>query len=173
MDNSEQPTELATLQAKGIEILRNQRPSTPPLQFLLFYLAEWIDARHIAKIQETLPDGRRTFNPVFIHLPADGCRLTDLAKMANMSKQAMSEIVEEMLELGYLARFPDPNDRRAKIIVRAEKGLAAHQVAMNAFGAVDKNLEELLGPDRLNRLRRELGCALEAIHAEANSDSSD
>ncbi|MEL6167722.1 MAG: MarR family winged helix-turn-helix transcriptional regulator [Pseudomonadota bacterium] len=165
-DNSALETELARLQAEGIAVLREGRPRVPPLQFLLFHLAEWIDQRHIAAIQKTFPDGRRTFNPVFIHLPADGCRLTDLARMANMSKQAMAEIVEEMIALGYLARFPDPSDRRAKIIVRAPKGLEAHMAAMEAFAEVDDTLAGYLGKERLIQLRQELGNALAAIGAE-------
>lgn len=165
-DPSKPDEELARLQAEGIAVLRQGGPTTPPLQFLLFHLADWIDQRHIAAIQRTFPDGRRTFNPVFIHLPADGCRLTDLARAANMSKQAMSEIVEEMISLGFLARFPDPSDRRAKIILRDEKGLEAHKAAMRAFAEIDQKLAKAMGQERLDKLRAELGHALKAIAAE-------
>ncbi len=167
-DFSGSEEQLTELQADGIAMLRQGRPGDPPLQFLLFHMAEWIDYRHIAKIQETFPDGRRTFNPVFIHLPADGCRLTELARTANMTKQAMAEIVDEMIALGYLARFPDPSDRRAKIIVRSQKGLRAHKVAMDAFAEIDRELSKRMGNDRFKQLRIELKNALAAITAADN-----
>ena len=163
IDGTSPENELERLQSLGVVVLRDGGPRVPPLQFLLFHLADWIDQRHIAAIQEKFPEGRRTFNPVFIHLPADGCRLTELARMANMSKQAMAEIVEEMIALGFLARFDDPSDRRAKIIIRAPKGLEAHKVAMDAFEEIDLELSGRLGKERLNQLRIELGIALNAI----------
>ena len=163
--------ELERLQNLGIAVLRQGGPKVPPLQFLLFHLAEWIDQRHISAINKKFPDGRRAFNPVFIHLPADGCRLTDLARMANMSKQAMAEIVDEMIDLGFLARFPDPSDRRAKIIVRAPKGLEAHKAAMDAFAEIDLELSDRLGKERLNQLRTELGFTLDAI-AKAKTEEA-
>lgn len=163
--------DLERLQAEGIAVLRTDRPTVAPLQFLLFHLGQWIDDRHIATIQETFPDARRTFNPVFIHLPADGCRLTDLARMANMSKQAMAEIVDEMIALGYLARFPDPKDRRAKVIVRAQKGLDAHRAAMAAFAQIDRDLAARMGKDHLSELRDSLSKALDAIETADDAEA--
>lgn len=49
------------------------------------------------------------------HPPA-GIRLTELAARANMTKQAMAELVAEIERRGYLQRTTDPADRRAKII---------------------------------------------------------
>ena len=104
-------TTLAKLQADATTLLRDERPAEPPLLFFLIPLVEWFESRHIELIREdTFPEARRAFNPVFIHLPAEGCRLTELAQKANMSKQAMSELVDELVGLGYLVRFPDPKD---------------------------------------------------------------
>ena len=157
-------SELERLQAAGIDLLRNQRPQKAPLPFFLSPLIDWFEKRHIELLHEdAFPDARRAFNPVFIHLPADGCRLTELAARAGTTKQAMAELVDELVRLGFLLRFPDPSDGRAKIIVRNEKGLEAHRATMRAFTQIEGELEALLGPDALAALRSRLAGAREAI----------
>jgi len=61
---------------------------------------------------------------VFAQINPAGSRLSELARQANMSPQAMGELVDELESLGYLIRQPDPRDRRAKLIVLARKGKA-------------------------------------------------
>src|SRR3954463_325514 len=51
-----------------------------------------------------------------------GSRLTELAKGANMTPQAMGELVDELEQLGYVRRTPDPGDRRAKLIALTGRG---------------------------------------------------
>jgi DNA-binding MarR family transcriptional regulator len=53
---------------------------------------------------------------VFESLDPDGTRLTALAERAQMSHQAMGEMVAELVRHGYLERVPDPLDRRARLI---------------------------------------------------------
>jgi len=156
-------TDLERLQAAGVDALRTRRPANPPALFHLNRIAEWMEARHIEIVRKTsLAEARRAFNPVFIHLPADGCRLTELAARANMSKQAMAELVEELVDLGYLVRFPDPGDGRAKLILRSEKGLEAHAGTLAAFRQIDAELEERIGAEAMARLRIALAAAADA-----------
>src|SRR5215204_6031295 len=60
---------------------------------------------------------------VFAQLGPEGARLSDLARGANMTPQAMGELVDELEDLGYVRREPDPNDRRAKRIMLTSLGL--------------------------------------------------
>ncbi len=53
---------------------------------------------------------------VFGQLGPEGARLTELARGANMTPQGMGGLVDELEQLGYVFREPDPADRRAKII---------------------------------------------------------
>ena len=59
---------------------------------------------------------------VFAQIKAEGSRLTELAAGANMTPQSMGEIVNELEDLGYVLRRPDPRDRRAKLIVLTDRG---------------------------------------------------
>src|SRR4051812_49724164 len=59
---------------------------------------------------------RAAHTQVFEGLDPDGTRLTTLAERAQMSHQAMGEMVDELVRHGYLERVPDPADRRARPI---------------------------------------------------------
>src|ERR1700710_1118823 len=61
---------------------------------------------------------------VFAQINPTGSRLSELARGANMSPQAMGELVDELESLRYVVRRPDPRDRRAKLIVLTKKGEA-------------------------------------------------
>ncbi len=57
------------------------------------------------------------------HLPLAGARLTELARMAGMTKQAMGDLVDQCEAWGLVARQPDPLDARARRIVFTPTGL--------------------------------------------------
>lgn len=121
---------------------------------LLLTLAE----RHLAEALQThlvaagFDDHRVVHHNVMAHVTFEGVRLTQLAEKAGITKQAMSELVIDLEQLGYLERTPDPHDRRAKLIGFTEKGRAAVDEAMRAFA----DIESALGERSLRSLRRSL-----------------
>jgi DNA-binding MarR family transcriptional regulator len=60
---------------------------------------------------------------VLAFLDEDGVRATELARLSGRHKQVIGRIVDELEELGYVERRPDPADRRAKLIFPTERGL--------------------------------------------------
>jgi DNA-binding MarR family transcriptional regulator len=60
---------------------------------------------------------------VLAYLDEDGVRATDLAHLSGRHKQIVGRLIDELEELGYVERRPDPQDRRAKLIVPTERGL--------------------------------------------------
>src|ERR1700691_2152717 len=66
---------------------------------------------------------------VFQRVAPDGSRLTDLADQAQMTKQSASVMVDQLERLGYVCRFPDPADGRARLIVIEQRGRRARAVA--------------------------------------------
>src|SRR3954454_7085074 len=62
---------------------------------------------------------------VFGTITREGDRLTVLAERANLTKQAVGEVVSELERAGYVERVPDPSDGRAKIIRLTKDGEAA------------------------------------------------
>jgi DNA-binding MarR family transcriptional regulator len=60
---------------------------------------------------------------VLAYLDEDGIRATELARLSGRHKQIIGRMVDELEELGYVERRPDPEDRRAKLILPTERGL--------------------------------------------------
>ena len=58
------------------------------------------------------------------NLDVEGTRLTELARRASMSKQAMGELVDQCVDLGLVDRIADPSDGRARIVMFTSAGLA-------------------------------------------------
>ena len=58
------------------------------------------------------------------HLALQGSRLTDLAELADMSKQAMGKLVDQCEAWGLVTRVNDARDARAKIVRFTPDGLA-------------------------------------------------
>ncbi|MBB3810383.1 MarR family winged helix-turn-helix transcriptional regulator [Pseudochelatococcus contaminans] len=57
------------------------------------------------------------------NLDIGGTRLTELARRASMSKQAMGELVDQCASLGLVDRTEDPSDRRARLIIFTPTGV--------------------------------------------------
>lgn len=98
---------------------------------------------------------------VFAQIDLTGSRLTQLAARANMTPQAMGELVDELEELGYVVRRPDPSDRRAKLIVLTERGHQCVTAGRETIEVIEERLTEILGTEGYRRLRALLTKLLE------------
>jgi DNA-binding MarR family transcriptional regulator len=96
---------------------------------------------------------RPAHSGVFAHIDLDGTRLTELAKRANMTPQAMGELVDDLEHLGYVRRIPDPSDRRAKLIVPTETGYECLQAAFDTIEGIERRLDDLIGQRELAEFR--------------------
>jgi DNA-binding MarR family transcriptional regulator len=96
---------------------------------------------------------RPAHSAVFAQIAPDGSRLTELARRANMSPQAMGELVDELEQLGYVVRRPDPTDRRAKLIVLTAKGQACIAAGVATIDGIEQQLTARLGERGHRQLR--------------------
>ena len=96
---------------------------------------------------------RPAHSAVFAQIAPDGSRLTDLARRANMSPQAMGELVDELERMGYVIRRPDPTDRRAKLIKLTEKGRACIEAGLATIDGIEQQLTDRLGERGHRQLR--------------------
>lgn len=107
---------------------------------------------------------------VFAQISPDGSRLSALARGANMTPQAMGELVDELEELGYVERRPDPTDRRAKLITLTPRGHACIAAGIATIRGIEARIDQILGPDGHAELRRLLTELLSADSAGAGDD---
>jgi DNA-binding MarR family transcriptional regulator len=99
------------------------------------------------------PQIRYPHGAVFEYLDDAGTRVSVLADRAQMTKQAMAQIVAHLEEHGYVERVPDPSDRRAKLVRTTARGRSVFAIVRDFIAEVDLRLSERLGPAKLKRLR--------------------
>jgi DNA-binding MarR family transcriptional regulator len=66
---------------------------------------------------------------IFARVGPKGTRVSELAEQAKVTKQTAGFLVDQLERAGYVRREPDPTDARARLVVIAERGLAAVEVA--------------------------------------------
>lgn len=99
---------------------------------------------------------------VFAQISPDGSRLTELARKANMTPQSMGELVDELVDMGYVVRRPDPADGRAKLIVLTKRGQDAVAAGRQTIEGIEDQITEILGEPGHQELRRLLSKLLNA-----------
>ncbi|HEV2236591.1 MAG TPA: MarR family winged helix-turn-helix transcriptional regulator [Ktedonobacterales bacterium] len=110
-------------------------------------------------------DVRPAHFTVFQHLPPEGMRLTALADAALLTKQSMAYLVDDLEALGYLERAPDPDDRRAKVLLLTTRGRAVEDAVRATIRQIEADWSRELGEAQyreLTRLLRALIAILEA-----------
>jgi DNA-binding MarR family transcriptional regulator len=109
------------------------------------------------------PEVRFAHGSVFQFLDDDGTRVGVLAERAQVSKQAMAQLVAHLEEHGYVERIPDPHDRRARLVRATERGREVFDIARAVVADVDTRLRQRLGDAKVTQLRtllQELDAAL-------------
>jgi DNA-binding MarR family transcriptional regulator len=114
--------------------------------------AMYVDFRNLLE-ESGITDVRPTHGCVFRFVHGDGMRLTELASLAGLTKQSVGEIVDDLSKLGYLERFPDPTDKRAKLLRLTKKGLKAQAIGFSLFEKLESDWAEAFGADRISALR--------------------
>jgi DNA-binding MarR family transcriptional regulator len=99
---------------------------------------------------------RPAHGAVFQYLDDTGTTVSMLAERAQMTKQAMAELVQHLESHGYLTRVPDPNDRRAKLVLPTERGHEVIAIAQGLVPELEGQVTKLLGVDRTRALRQDL-----------------
>ena len=93
---------------------------------------------------------------IFQRIGPQGTRLTDLAEQARVTKQTAGFLVDQMERTGYVRRVADPADGRARLVVIAERGLAAVELARVVEREVEGGWQAHLGAETAGQLRAAL-----------------
>jgi DNA-binding MarR family transcriptional regulator len=93
---------------------------------------------------------------VFQRIAPGGSRLTDLAEQAQMAKQSVAGLVDELERMRYVRRVPDPDDRRARLIQIDKRGRQAAKAAQVAHDQIQAQWRSHIGARRFNQLRETL-----------------
>ena len=85
-----------------------------------------------------------------------GTRLTELAHRAQITKQAMMQVVDDLETRGSVRRVPDPSDARAKVVKLTAKGRRQRAEVRKAVSTVETRARRDLGARRYEALREAL-----------------
>jgi DNA-binding MarR family transcriptional regulator len=97
-------------------------------------------------------DVRPAHDVVFALLRAEGDRIVELAKRAQMTKQAMGYLVTYLEAHDYLERVPDPADGRAQIVRRTKRGWAFQRSARQVVQEIQNEWAEQFGEEQMQQL---------------------
>jgi DNA-binding MarR family transcriptional regulator len=100
--------------------------------------------RHAGKV--VAPPGLVRLVP---HLTFDGVRPSELARLTDVSKQAVSQSIAPLVEQGLVEYIEDPNDGRARMVRLTQKGGETFVHALSALKQLEKALADRVGPRKL------------------------
>lgn len=93
---------------------------------------------------------------VFARIDPEGSRLSELAEAAQLSKQTVGSIVDQLERAGYVRRDPDPEDARARLVTIAPRGRELIDLSSPVVREVEATWEAHLGRARTRQLRSSL-----------------
>jgi DNA-binding MarR family transcriptional regulator len=108
------------------------------------------------------PDIRPRHGAVLAYLDREGTRATVLARLSGRPKQVVTTLVDELTELGYVERRPDPEDRRAKLVVPTDRGLDEIRRCDAIVRAIERRFARQIGAEALSRMKESLAQLAEA-----------
>jgi DNA-binding MarR family transcriptional regulator len=109
---------------------------------------------------------------VLAHLADGPLTLSVLAKRRRVSLQSMSELAQTLVERGWLARTPDPTDRRQHLLQLTDSGLAHYQRTQEMTIRQLAPLLAQLSADEMAAVRMALPALRRVLMQEENSESN-
>jgi len=114
------------------------------------------------------PEVRAAHSAVFQYLDDTGTTVSALAERAQMTKQAMAELVHHLEAHDYVSRVPDAADRRAKLVLATERGREVLAIARALVPEIEARVGAVVGAERVPSLLADL----EAIRAALTDGGS-
>jgi DNA-binding MarR family transcriptional regulator len=103
---------------------------------------------------------------IFGNVRMGGVRLTELADRAQLSLAATSELVNDLEQMGYLVRRPDPADGRAKLIDLTKRGRDAMAAAGDRVADIERRWSKLVGANEFAHMCRSMQSLLDKLDPE-------
>ena len=133
---------------------------------LLIRSARLYNERAIPRAREELrlPQLRPSHLALMPYIDLEGTRLTEIARRAGTSKQAVAQLVADLEQMGMVSRRPDPDDGRAKRVTFTRRGQNMMLRGIGVLDAIEQELRAEVGDptmDELHDALRRVCAALE------------
>lgn len=132
---------------------------------LLFKAARLANERALSRAasEAAQPAVRPAHTALFPHLDFEGIRLTDLAARVGTTKQAVGQLVDDLVALGMVERVSDATDKRAKRIRFSRRGYAGLMQGLGVLRDLEQSLAATVGARRMRELHETLKLVIEAL----------
>ncbi|MFI1239793.1 MarR family winged helix-turn-helix transcriptional regulator [Nocardia salmonicida] len=126
---------------------------------LLAAAAEVTQTVHAGVTAAGFTDIRPTHGFAFVRMAPDGATVGEIAEHLGVTKQAASQLVDELVTKGYADRNPHPRDARARLITLTDRGWACTRAADAALAEFTQTWSDTLGAATLTQV----GAALSRV----------
>jgi DNA-binding MarR family transcriptional regulator len=131
-------------------------PEPLNLGLLLFIPYRFLESAVLAALRAHGHDLPLSQARVFQRIAPEGSRPGELARAAQVTKQTLGSIVDQLERAGYVSRTRDPSDARARLVVLTDRGRELVELGAPVVRSVESAWEAHLGPARTRELRRSL-----------------
>jgi DNA-binding MarR family transcriptional regulator len=131
-------------------------PDDLNLGLLLFIPYRFLESAVLAELKAHGHDIPLNQARVFQRIAPGGSRLAELAGAAQVSKQTVGSIVDQLERSGYVRRVPDPSDARARLVTVTAKGQELVEISLPVVREVEAAWAAHLGAPRTRQLREAL-----------------
>lgn len=85
-------------------------------------------------------------------IPPEGIRITDLAALAGMTKQALGEFIDGLERSGFVVSRRHETDGRVRLVSRTDSGDEVTEQTQAAIASVERQWRAELGADRYDEM---------------------
>jgi DNA-binding MarR family transcriptional regulator len=121
-------------------------------------------------MQATLARGhvglKMSHGQVLPFIGSDGGRIHEIARIHQVSRQAISATSRDLEDLGYLRREPDPRDRRGVVLRLTDRGTRLIGDSVAALDELERAFCKILGDARLDPLAEVARDLYQSLHLE-------
>jgi DNA-binding MarR family transcriptional regulator len=90
------------------------------------------------------------------HVDMAGPRIADVAARAGVTKQSMSEMIEQLRKMGFVRLAADASDKRAKIVTFTDSGRVLLETIRKAVATTEREVASRIGVRHVAALRTAL-----------------
>ncbi len=114
---------------------------------------------------------RLGFAPYITLIGSQGRRLSGLAEVLGISRQACNQAVRQLEQAGYVSSEPDPADRRARQLVLSNNGRRLRRDGVRILRKLDAEFTLLAGSAEVEDATRSLGMIYQSLSLGLRSDN--
>lgn len=97
---------------------------------------------------------KMSFSQVISHISPHGSLINDLARINGVSKQAISQVVKEVEDLGYIERKQNPHDARSTQLFLTDYGMQLIADSVENISVLRAQFADVLGERQLTEFSR-------------------